>query len=130
MVSARTPEETRREYHTATAADLEGFAARYDLTIVAAGRGDLVEVFERDASRSPYDRPQRHLSCIYLHGMTPWPGYPEPHVRINAAPQIGELSSMPGCAGTGPCDIVFWEAVPGGPFDCWDDRPDPAGHLA
>ena len=117
-------------YHGVMTSDLEGLTALYDLTLIAAGKGELVELFDRDASRSPYDQPQRHLSCIYLHGMTPRPDYPEPHVRISAAPPAGELFFMPGLTNTGPCDILLWEAVPGGPFDCWSDRPSPQDHLA
>ncbi|HEX2314559.1 MAG TPA: styrene monooxygenase/indole monooxygenase family protein [Thermomonospora sp.] len=116
-------------YHTVMTSDLEGLAALYDLTIIAAGKGELVELFDRDASRSPYDRPQRMLSCVYLHGMKPRPDYPEPHVRLTLVPGVGELIYMPAYTLSGPCDIVLWEAVPGGPFDIWDDRPDPAAHL-
>lgn len=36
---------------------------------------------------------------------------------------------MPGLTTTGHADILLWEAVPGGPFDCWDDRPGPEAHL-
>jgi len=116
-------------YHGVMTSDLEGLAALYDLTLIAAGKGELVELFDRDASRSPYDRPQRHLSCIYVHGMRPRPDYPEPHVRINVTPGVGELFYMPGLTNSGPCDILLWEAVPGGPFDCWSDHPAPEDHL-
>lgn len=116
-------------YHGVMTSDLESLTAMYDLTIVAAGKGDLVELFDRDPSRSLHDRPQRMLSCIYVHGMTPRPDYPEPHVRLNVLPGIGEQLYMPGVTNTGPCDILLWEAVPGGPFDCWSDHPNPGTHL-
>lgn len=115
-------------YHGVMTSDLEGLSAMYDLTIIAAGKGDLVELFDRDDARSPYDRPQRALSCIYLHGDTPVPDYPEPHVRITAFPGVGELIFMPGYTNTGPCGILLWEAVPGGPLDCWEDKPSPEAH--
>jgi Styrene monooxygenase A putative substrate binding domain len=117
-------------YHGVMTSDLEGLTALYDLTIIAAGKGELVELFDRDPERSPYDRPQRTLAAIYLHGMTPWPEYPEPHVRINATPGVGEFFHMPAYTLSGPCDILLWEAVPGGPFDRWQDRPGPDAHLA
>jgi hypothetical protein len=116
-------------YHGVMTSDLEDLSALYDLTVIAAGKGDLVELFDRDASRSPYDRPQRMLSCVYVHGMTPRPDYPEPHVRISAFPGVGELFFMPGYTTSGPCGILLWEAVPGGPFDVWADRPSPEAHL-
>ncbi|MBA9003907.1 styrene monooxygenase/indole monooxygenase family protein [Thermomonospora cellulosilytica] len=116
-------------YHTVMTSDLEGLSALYDLTIIAAGKGELVELFDRDASRSPFDRPQRMLACIYLHGMKPRPDYPEPHVRVNVVPGIGEMILMPALTHTGPCDIILWEQIPGGPFDVWADRPDPKAFL-
>lgn len=39
------------------------------------------------------------------------------------------MFSIPAYTTSGPCHIEFIEAVPGGPFDCWGDRPDPATHL-
>ncbi|MQA94703.1 MAG: FAD-binding oxidoreductase [Streptosporangiales bacterium] len=116
-------------YHGAMTSDLERLSELYDLTIIAAGKGELVELFDRDAGRSPYDRPQRHLAGIYVHGSTPMPEYPEPHVRINVVPGVGEAIIMPGYTHTGACEILLWEAIPGGPLDVWDDRPGPGEHL-
>jgi flavin-dependent dehydrogenase len=45
-----------------TAADLETYAADHDLVLVAAGKGKIASLFERDAARSPYDAPQRVLA--------------------------------------------------------------------
>lgn len=118
-------------YQGVTTSDLDGLAAlgRYDLTIVAAGKGDLVSAFDRDPRRSPYTTPQRGLAVAYVHGMTPDPTYPVPHVGFNAVPGLGELFVIPGLTLSGPCDILFWEAVPDGPLDLWKDRRDPAEHL-
>jgi Styrene monooxygenase A putative substrate binding domain len=44
-------------------------------------------------------------------------------------PGLGELFVIPGLTLTGPCDILFWEAVPDGPLDLWKERRDPAEHL-
>jgi hypothetical protein len=118
-------------FHSVMTSDLEGLSALYDLTIIAAGKGELVELFDRDASRSPFDRPQRALACIYLHGVT-GPAderHSSVNVGINVAPGVGELFSIPAYTTGGPCHIELWEAVPGGPFDCWRDRPSPAAHL-
>lgn len=117
-------------YRSVSASDLEKLTASHDLTLIAAGRGELAELFDPDPRRTVFDRPQRMLSCVYLHGVTPWPDHPEPHVRINALPGIGELFVMPALTRTGPCTILLWEAVPGGPLDCWQDRPSPEEHLA
>jgi hypothetical protein len=109
--------------------DLAGLAVMYDLTVIAAGKGELVELFDRDASRSPYDRPQRVLSCIYLHGVAPRQDRPELNVGINVIPGVGELFSIPAYTTSGACHIELWEGMAGGPLDCWQDRPDPQEHL-
>jgi hypothetical protein len=118
-------------YQGVTTSDLDGLAAlgRYDLTIVAAGKGDLVSAFDRDPSRSVYTVPQRGLAVTYVHGMTPDPLYPAPHVSFNAVPGLGELFVMPSYTLSGPCDILFWEAVPDGPLDRFKERLDPAEQL-
>ncbi|WP_424188035.1 styrene monooxygenase/indole monooxygenase family protein [Actinokineospora sp. G85] len=117
-------------YHGVTTADLDSLTGLYDLVVVAAGKGELVQLFDRDAERSPYRAPQRVLSVAYVHGMAPRPEHPDVRaVRFNAVPGVGELFAIPGSTFSGPCDILFFEGLPGGPLDCWDDRPGPAEHL-
>jgi NAD(P)-dependent dehydrogenase (short-subunit alcohol dehydrogenase family) len=123
-------------YQGVTTADLDALTAlgRYDLTVVAAGKGDLVAAFDRDPERSPYDAPQRGLAVAYVRGLEPDPAYPQPHVGFNAVPGLGELFVIPCLTLSGPCDILFWEAVPGGPLDLWPagatSRMDPQRHLS
>jgi hypothetical protein len=50
-------------------------------------------------------------------------------VRFNIVPGVGELFIMPCFTVSGPCDILFFEGIPDGPLDCWEDRPGPAEHL-
>jgi hypothetical protein len=116
-------------YHSVMTSDLEGLVGLNDLTIIAAGKGELVELFDRDPARSPYDTAQRALAVIYLHGVTQPPGREETFIRINVAPEVGELFSIPAYTTSGPCHIQFLEGNLGGPFDCWQDRPDPKAHL-
>jgi hypothetical protein len=115
--------------HGATTADLDGLTRLYDLVIVAAGRGELVELFDRDPGRSPYTTPQRSLSVVYVHGMAPRAELDEPYIGFDAVPGFGELFTIPALTLSGPCDVLFWESVLNGPLDCWDDRPTPAEHL-
>ncbi|MEU7042804.1 styrene monooxygenase/indole monooxygenase family protein [Streptomyces varsoviensis] len=116
-----------RVEHRAVPADgLGPLAAEYDLTLVAAGRGGLAEVFTRDERHSPYEAPQRTLACVYLHGVTAPERHPDavgPRMRVLATPGAGECIVMPALTLSGPCDILLWEATPGGPYDCWQDRP-------
>jgi hypothetical protein len=118
--------------NAATVSDLDHLSARYDLVIVAAGKGEIVEMFDRDAERSPYSVPQRSLAVAYVHGVQP--REEEPHttaVRLNLIPAVGELFVIPALTRSGTCDILFWEGIPGGPLDTFDALAnDPAAHLA
>jgi 2-polyprenyl-6-methoxyphenol hydroxylase-like FAD-dependent oxidoreductase len=119
-------------YQGVTTSDLDGLATldRYDLIIVAAGKGELVELFDRDPSRSPYSRPQRMLAVAYVHNVELSPEYPDFAVSITPVPGIGECYLIPGYTLTGPCEILLWEAVPDGPLgQAWADQPRPDEHL-
>ncbi|MET7340883.1 styrene monooxygenase/indole monooxygenase family protein [Streptomyces sp. NPDC087866] len=117
--------------HGAAVSDLDYFSRTYDLVLVAAGKGELVSMFGRDASRSPYDAPQRALAVAYVHGLGPRPEHPEfDAVRCNLVPGIGELFVMPTLTTSGRADILFWEGVPGGPLDVFQGVKDPSEHLA
>ncbi|MGP3980905.1 styrene monooxygenase/indole monooxygenase family protein [Streptomyces sp. KR80] len=117
--------------HGAAVSDLDFFARRYDLVLVSAGKGELVSMFGRDASRSPYDAPQRALAVSYVHGLGPRPEHPEfDAVRCNLVPGVGELFIMPTFTTSGRADILFWEGVPSGPLDVFQDVKDSEEHLS
>jgi hypothetical protein len=59
----------RLRIQDAGVAEFETLAATHDLVILAAGKGEVVRLFERDASRSPFDGPQRALALTYVHGL-------------------------------------------------------------
>jgi flavin reductase (DIM6/NTAB) family NADH-FMN oxidoreductase RutF/2-polyprenyl-6-methoxyphenol hydroxylase-like FAD-dependent oxidoreductase len=108
--------------------DLEGYARSHDLVVVATGKGALANLFARDTEKSPYDTPQRALALTYVVGMTPRPGYSA--VCFNLAPGVGEYFVFPALTTSGPCEIMVFEGVPGGPMDCWADVRTPDEHLA
>ncbi|PZG55340.1 alanine-phosphoribitol ligase [Spongiactinospora gelatinilytica] len=114
--------------HDATPGDLEEYAARYDLVLVAAGKGEIASLFERDAARSAHDAPQRALAVTYVNGLTPRPEHSA--VCFNLLPGVGEYFVFPALTHTGPCEIMVFEGLPGGPMDCWGDVRGPAEHLA
>ncbi|SCK31128.1 styrene monooxygenase/indole monooxygenase family protein [Streptomyces sp. WMMB 322] len=117
--------------HGAAVSDLNFFAKKYDLVLVAAGKGELVSMFERDAERSPYDTPQRALAVSYVNGLGPRPEHPDTEaVRCNLVPGVGELFVMPCLTTSGRCDILFWEGIPGGPLDVFQGIKDPNEQLA
>ena len=109
-------------------ADLDALADGHDLVLVAAGKGDIAALFERDPERSPYDAPQRALAVAYVHGMRPRESFVA--VGVSVIPTAGELFQMPALTKSGPCDILFFEAVPGGPLDAFGGIRDPHEHLA
>lgn len=109
-------------------ADLERYAAQSDLVVVAAGKGEITSLFARDEQRSPYDAPQRALALTYVTGLTPRPEHSA--VCFNLIPGVGEYFVFPALTTTGPCEIMVFEGVPGGPMDCWQDVSSPAEHLA
>ncbi len=114
--------------HDAGIEDLETYAKQSDLVIVAAGKGDIAKMFERDASRSPFDKPQRALALTYVKGMEKRPDHSA--VNFNLIPTVGEYFTFPALTTTGPCDIMVFEGIPGGPMDCWKDVKSPEEHLA
>ena len=107
--------------------DLERLAREHDLVVVATGKGELGGLFARDAERSPYERPQRALALTYVCGLEPRPAYSA--VCFNLVPGVGEYFVFPALTTNGPCEIMVFEGVPGGPMDCWADVRTPAGHL-
>jgi flavin reductase (DIM6/NTAB) family NADH-FMN oxidoreductase RutF/flavin-dependent dehydrogenase len=112
----------------AGAADLERYAREHELVVVATGKGDLARLFARDPEKSPYDRPQRALALTYVVGMEPRAEFSA--VAFNLIPEVGEYFVFPALTTTGPCEIMVFEGVPGGPMDCWEDVRTPEEHLA
>ncbi|WP_428036987.1 styrene monooxygenase/indole monooxygenase family protein [Amphritea sp.] len=108
--------------------ELEELAASHDLVLLAAGKGEIVRQFERDAERSVFDKPQRALALTYVHGMEP--KKPFSRVAFNLIPGVGEYFCFPALTLSGPCEIMVFEGIPGGPMDCWGDVETPQQHLA
>ncbi|MGW4213660.1 styrene monooxygenase/indole monooxygenase family protein [Lentzea sp. NPDC004789] len=115
------------DYTDAGVEHLESYTRSSDLVIVAAGKGEIARLFERDAERSTYDAPQRALALTYVTGMRPR----EEHsaVSFNLIPGVGEYFAFPALTTTGPCEIMVFEGVPGGPLDCWGEVRSPQEHL-
>jgi hypothetical protein len=103
--------------------DLDRTTGLYELTVVAAGRGDLARLFPSVADRCVFDQPQRRLAAVYLHGTRPRDDDPGPSVHLNVLPGTGEVYFMPGLTLSGPCEIVLVEAVPGREFDVFPGGP-------
>src|SRR6266446_3315816 len=109
-------------------ADIDEYGKTYDLVIVAAGKSEVNRMFDRDATKSPYDQPKRVLALTYVKKMEP--RTPFSAVSFNRIPGVGEYFVFPALTTTGPCEIMVFEGVPGGPMDCWSDVHTPEEHLA
>ncbi|MND88666.1 Styrene monooxygenase StyA [compost metagenome] len=107
--------------------ELEKLAASHDLVLLAAGKGEIVNLFPRDAERTTFQQPQRALALTYVKGMTPMS--PFSRVAFNLIPGVGEYFAFPALTTTGPCEIMVFEGIPGGPMDCWQGVQSPEQHL-
>lgn len=115
-------------YQEAGAQDLEEFAKSHELVIVAAGKGEINQLFMRDAARSAFDQPMRALALTYVKKMAP--RKPFTAVAFSLIPGVGEYFVFPALTVNGRCEIMVFEGVPGGPMDCWQDVKTPQQHLA
>lgn len=108
-------------------ADLDRLSKECDLLLVASGKGDIGKMFNRDALRSSFDKPMRALGLTYVKGMREREDFSA--VDFNLIPGVGEYFTFPALTTSGPCDIMVFEGVPGGPMDCWNDVDSPDQHL-
>ncbi|UOT07336.1 flavin reductase [Rhodococcus opacus] len=111
----------------ASPTDIENLAQSHDLVIISSGKGDLGRLFPPDPVKSPYNRPQRALALAYVNGLAPHPDGAD--LSLNIVPGVGEYFVLPALTTTGPCHVMVFEGVPGGPMDCWDDVHTPRENL-
>ncbi|RYE72396.1 MAG: FAD-binding oxidoreductase [Oxalobacteraceae bacterium] len=109
-------------------AGLEVLQRECDLVIVASGKGDIGRLFERDDARSVFDKPQRALALTYVQGMKRRDQHSA--VSFNLIPGIGEYFVFPALTLSGPCEIMVFEGLVGGPMDRWSAIKSPAEHLS
>lgn len=108
-------------------ADLESIAASHELTILAAGKGSITSLFQRDDKRSVHQKPPRLLAAALvtgdgLTGPNGWAGLPSNTLHFNFIAGAGEYFSMPFYSHSkGACRSFLFEAVPGGPMDIFGD---------
>lgn len=102
-----------------TIARLDTIAAENDLTVVAAGRGELCNLFERDAARNVHTEAQRNVVMMCVTGpKLGFDGIPMLPVKFNLFAGIGEAFWVPyHHKDVGPSWNCLVEAVPGGPLD-------------
>ena len=98
---------------------VEAIAADHDLTIVAAGRADLCNLFARDEARSSYQTPQRHLAMVIVTGCpSTFSDVPFRPVRFDFLGTDGEIFFIPYYhKDAGPAWNILVEAKPGSRMD-------------
>ena len=103
---------------------LEEIAARNDLTLVAAGRGEIMRLFPRDEERSTYAEPQRFLAMVNVVDAPlelPYAPWLLP-VKFNFFAPYGEAFWVPWYSkDRQPSWGMLVEAKAGGPFDRFRD---------
>jgi len=113
------------EYGELKAADVARVADTADLVVVCSGKGPLGQMFEHDATHSPFDRPQRML-CVGLYkGVAE---EPTRSVTLSVSPGQGELIDIPTLTFGGMAHALLMENVPGGDMEVlaklrYDDDP-------
>lgn len=129
MQSARWMEELdarggQIEIDNVTVERLDDIASRNDLTLVAAGRSEIMKLFPRDESRSVYSAPQRFLAMTNVTGVPmelPYSPWFRP-VKFNFFAPYGEAFWVPWYSKGGQaCWGMLVEAKAGGPFDVYRD---------
>ena len=103
--------------------DLSYIARQQELTIVTSGKGEISQLFPINETRTIFDKPQRVLCCLYVKDMLSV-AYSQ-GVRANVIPGIGEYFITPGLTLTGTCEMMLFEGLPGGRFDCWQNITNP-----
>ena len=107
---------------------LDGIAEANDVTLVATGKADLANMFERDSARSVYDKPQRYLAMAIVKNVaTDGTGFPNrmpgfTPVCFNFYGDIGEFFWVPFYHKTeGQCWNMVLEAKTDSPLDTYRD---------
>ncbi|MCY1077603.1 styrene monooxygenase/indole monooxygenase family protein [Archangium lansingense] len=94
--------------------ELDRHVAGFDLVLVATGKGSISTLFSRDAERSPFDRPQRHITGFHVKNF-------RPELRsgtIRILPGLGEVVITPFYGRENiKGRFLLIEGIPGGPLD-------------
>jgi flavin reductase (DIM6/NTAB) family NADH-FMN oxidoreductase RutF len=112
---------------------LEELSRDYELVIVSTGKGEIAQIFPKDRSKSPFDRPQRVLALNYVSLDAPAgepTEQPSDSIRMSVVPGVGEFFTFPGLTVSGPCQMMVFEGVVGGPMDKWTDVGSPEEQLS
>ncbi|MGD2166831.1 MAG: monooxygenase, partial [Gammaproteobacteria bacterium] len=109
--------------------DIEPLMKRFDLLVVAVGKGPLGAMFDRNAAESPFEEPLRRLSCGLYTGVR----HPDPkNVTLSVTPGVGELIVIPTVTFDGMATALLFENLPGSDLEVTVTKKyqdDPKGFL-
>jgi 2-polyprenyl-6-methoxyphenol hydroxylase-like FAD-dependent oxidoreductase len=102
------------EYRRIEESDIGPLVTRFDLLVVAAGKGPLGQLFAYRPELTPYSQPQRRL-CVGLYtGVR----QPDPmNVTLSVSPGHGEMIVIPTITFDGVANALLMENVPGGDME-------------
>ncbi len=101
-----------------TPQDLEECVQKYDLVVVAVGRGSFSTLFEKDAQKTKHEQPKRHIAGGLYTGLNQGEAIDYRTFRVTNLPGIGEMMQVPFYAKDKlPVYAVAFEAHPGGVMD-------------
>ncbi|MCG7496638.1 FAD-binding oxidoreductase [Vibrio sp. Of7-15] len=96
--------------------DLNHYAEHSDLVIIASGKGYLKQLFQIHRERSPFKKPQRKLTAVYVSNPHT---APRSSVSANFIPGVGEYFAIPVLSHSGPCEALLFEATNSSAMDCF-----------
>ena len=102
------------EYRRIEENDIRPLVDRFDLLVVATGKGPLGQLFAYRPEHSPFSQPQRRL-CVGLYtGVR----QPDPmNVTLSVSPGHGEMIVIPTITFDGIANALLMENVPGGDME-------------
>lgn len=102
------------DYRQIEQSDIAPLVGRYDLLVVATGKGPLGQLFSYRPEHTPYSQPQRRL-CVGLYtGVR----QPDPmNVTLSVSPGHGEMIVIPTVSFDGVATALLMENVPGGDME-------------
>ncbi|MEQ8345678.1 MAG: styrene monooxygenase/indole monooxygenase family protein [Sneathiellaceae bacterium] len=104
----------RIEYRRIEEGEIAALADRFDLLVVAAGRGPLGQLFDYRPEHSPHSQPQRRL-CVGLY--TGVRQADPMNVTLSVSPGHGEMIVIPTVSFDGIATALLMENLPGGDME-------------
>jgi styrene monooxygenase A-like protein len=94
--------------------DLERYCDMHDLVIIAAGKGEITNLFRRVPELCPFEKPQHQVAIVGVTGVAARPDWDA--VCFTIVPGAGEQIVVPTITPSGPGHLIVFHVIPGGPW--------------